>query len=135
MVASACAASVAVATESAEKPPCVRPFFSKTTSSSLSSTRRTLIPCGPPFRLVDLRPILAWLAFSRGLLGLHLKGDAFRRTSGPRRPPPAPAPARAAAGRRTRAHDPGVPARGVGLHRDVARLSAEALRCDARDRH
>src|SRR4029453_18779505 len=43
MVASACAASAAVRTASAEKPPCARPFFSKATSSLLSSTRRTLI--------------------------------------------------------------------------------------------
>src|SRR4029450_969321 len=43
MVASAWAASAAVPTESAEKPPCAKPFFSKATSSTLSSTRRTLI--------------------------------------------------------------------------------------------
>ena len=38
------------------------------------------------------------------------------------------APAGAAAKRRAGAHDAGVPARRAGLHRDVARLPAEALR-------
>ena len=38
-------------------------------------------------------------------------------------------------GRRAGAHDAGVPARGTGLHRDVARLPAEALRRHALQRH
>src|SRR5215475_11471266 len=43
MVASTCAASAAVPTESASKPACSRPRFKSATSSVLSSTRSTLI--------------------------------------------------------------------------------------------
>src|SRR4051812_14346286 len=135
MVASACAASAAVRTASAEKPPCARPFFSKATSSVLSSTRRTLIgvvllspgylPNNPSTACLLTTPADSYIC----------RGDIFRRTFGPRRPSPTAAAPGAGAVRWARAHDPGFPARGVGLHRDVARLSAEALRCDARGRH
>src|SRR5882672_1541166 len=154
MVASACAASAAVRTASAEKPPCARPFFSKATSSTLSSTRRTLIgavllsawlprsnPKAHSVRLVSGgRNVTAIRSSTACLLttpagGYIWRGDALRRTSGPRQPPSAPAPPSAAADRRARAHDPGVPARGARLHRDVARLPAETMRRHALGRH